>query len=384
MADNNNSLVLAGQFELLGPPDGAISTIPACAGAQFKLQPSWDPGTPQPKTDYVASMLDGSRPFGDASDNRILTLPMHVHAPDFSILAAAVEAVYKAVDAETYPLVWTREQALADPQPYPFALDCFRATSVAKVGGGVDGRFKNPVAMLTLTIPALPFGKSQQPILVPLESPVTGGPEPPPPAVVLDDFGDVSQSGWSKSGSAFIVGPTSAHWNPTSLGNPTGRGIFPAYVSAFDPVDLTGLTNLSVFAGFGGSSFFYYFWSGGVVTFAFTLIDGNGTPLSFSVPVDITSGNSSSSPHFTQVTAPIPQGRTDFDYSTVVSCTTKATNISPGELAYTDLYLDALTAVPPSQSVSVATRGKVHIIRGVVGTAPRTTVSIKAQQRFSS
>jgi hypothetical protein len=370
-------------FELLGPPDGAVSTIPACAGAQFKLQPSFDPGAPQPRTDYVATMLDGSRPFGTASDNRVLTLPIHIHGTDFSNLAAAVELLKQAVDAEKYPLVWTRRQADSDPQPYPFELDCFRATAAPMTGGGVDGYLVSPVGMVTLTIPALPYGKSQQPVLVPLASPVTGGPDPPPDPVTLDDFGSVTQSGWTKSGSAYIVGPNSAHWSPAAFGVPTGKGIFPSYLSSFSATDLTGLTSLSVFAGFGGSGFYYYYWRGGVVTVAFTLTDSNGAHLSFSVPVNVTSGNSASSPHFTPVTAPIPQGRTGFDYSTVVSCETSATNITPDELAYTDFYLDALTAVPPSQVTAVEDRGHVYIVRGVTGTA-RTTVSIKAQERFGS
>lgn len=383
MAVDYDSLTLGGAIELLGPPGGSPSAIPACKGAMFKLQPSFDKGAAQPTTDYVGSLLfDGSRPFGRRADNRTITLPVHIHGTDFSNLAAAMEVLLQTIDQDTWPMVWTRRQGPDDPQQYPLVLDCFRAGASTVTGGGVDGALINPIGMVSLSIPALPYGRSQSPILVPLASPVTGGPEPPPNPVTLDSFGTVSGTGFTRSGSAFIVGPTSAHWNPASLGNPSGKGIFPSYTSSFSATDLTGLTNLSVFAGFGGSGFYYYFWSGGTVTFAFTLVDSNGGTISISVPVQVSSGTSSSSPHFTQVTAPIPQDRTDFDYTTVVSCQTSATNIRPGELAYTDFYLDDLTAVPPSQVTPVSDRGHVYTIRGVVGTA-RTTVSIKAQERAS-
>lgn len=379
MADYN-SLIIAGAIELLGPSGGAVSDIPACSGAMFKLQPGYDVGAPQPTTDFVGSLLlDGERPFGRRASNRTITLPIHIWGTDFSNLAAAREVLFQAIDADTWTLVWTRQQADDDPQPYPLVLDCFRAQPATIQWGGVDQANINPVGMVTVTFQALPYGRSQQPVLVPLASPVTGGPDPPPDPVVLDDFSSVSGTNWSQSTSAYVVGPDSAHWSPPS-DNEFGQGISPSYTSSFTAADLTGLTSLSVWAGFGTN--FYWYFHGGPVTFAFTLKDSSDATLGFSVTQRVTVGNGSGSPAFTQVTVPIPQGRTSFDYTSVVSCVTKATNISPSELAFTDLYLDALTASPPSEVTPVSIRGHVYTLRGVLGTA-RTPVSIQAQQRFS-
>lgn len=379
MADYD-SLTIGGLIELLGPEEGTPSTIPSCAGAMFKLQPGYDVGAAQPTTDFVGSLLlDGERPFGRRSSNRTITFTIHIHGTDFSNLAAAREVLFQAIDADTWPLVWTRRDGPDDPQSFPIVFDCFRAGPSTVKGGGVDEVNRNPVSEVTITFQALPYGRSQEPIQVPLASPITGGPPPPPDPIVLDDFTTVTGSGWSRSSSAFVVGPHSAHWNPASIGNPRGYGIIPVYQSSFAAKNLTGLTSLSVWAGFGSN--FYWIWHSGPVLFAFTLTDAASHQLGFSVSAFVHAGNGAGNPTFKLITAPIPQGRTGFDYTHVTACAVRATNVSPVELALTDWYLDALTAIPPSEVTPVSVRGHVYTLRGVLGTA-RTAISVQAQQRF--
>lgn len=374
----DDSLILAGAIELMGPAGGVASTIPVCAGAVFQAQDP-DLGAAQPTTDYVGSLLlDGERPFGRRASNRTITMGVRIDATSFSNLAAAREVLCQAIDADEFTLVWTRRQDGDDPQPFPLVLDCFRAHASTVAWGGADGNAINPSGLMTITFDALPYGRSQQPVLVPLASPVTGGPPPPPDPVVLDDFSTVSGTGWSQSSSQFIVGPHSAHWSPSGE---FGFGEVPEYDSSFTAADLTGLTSLSVWAGFGSD--FYYFWNRGPVTFSFTLTDSSDATLAFSVTAGIHVGNGAGSPAWKLITAPIPAGRGGFDYTSVAGCKVRATNISPGELAWTDLYLDALTAIPPSEVTPVSIRGHVYTLRGVLGTA-RTPISVQAQQRFTT
>jgi hypothetical protein len=214
-----DSLVLAGRFELLG--GGVASTIPACAGARFRLAPGFDLSMHQPTTALVASLvLDGERPVGDRSSNRAPVLPIAIFVPstgnlqaDRATLGAARETLIKAVNEPEFPLVWTRDGGL------PLVLDCFRATAVVVDYSIV--RDKALVSTVQVTCGASPFGRSDQPQVVDFQAALAGK-SPPPAYVTLDDFASVSGSGWS--GSLTGPGPQSAHWSPAG----TGIGYAPA------------------------------------------------------------------------------------------------------------------------------------------------------------
>ena len=179
-----DSLLLGDHIELLGGPGGVPSADPACPGAIFKLQPGYDLGENQPTVDIVAALLlDGERPFGRRSSNRTITLPLMVVGTSFSNLAAALEVLFHTVDADTWQLTWTRAQG-ADLNPLPLVFDCFRAGPAQIQWGEVDQVLGNPIAEVTVTCSALPYGRANVPVIAELTTALAGKTAPAAPVTV--------------------------------------------------------------------------------------------------------------------------------------------------------------------------------------------------------
>lgn len=375
VAPPTDSLIIADQIELLGGPGGSPSANPACAGAIFHLQPGYDLSAPQPTTDIVGSLiLDGERPFGYRASNRVITLPIMVEAADFATLAGAYEVLMAAIDQQAWTLTWTRRDGL------PLVLDCFRAQPTVVTWGGADQTLGSPVGAIALTFQALPYGRSDAPVTVPLPSPLPMQTAPPPP-IVLDNYATVTGAQWVQS-AAHVVGPNSAQWNPclAPLSSCTGESSQPGasyQATLAAAVDITGLTALSVWAGFGSD--YFSTWSGGPAVFAWTLTDASGNTLAFSRTLTVQASNDSASPKWQRVTAPIPQDSTTFDYTNVAGYSVVVTNRGYHTLRFTQLYLDALTANPPSVAGPPSIRGAMYSLLGVQGTA-RTPCSAQFAQ----
>ncbi len=246
-----NSLVIDGQIELLG--GGTASTVPECAGAIFRLSPGWDLSSAAPRTDIVQSLLlDGQRPEGDSADNRLMAIPVTVMVPAGTagadqVLAAAREFLLETVGKDQFNMVWTRDGGL------PLVLECFKAGQSVVTYSLVDQ--ESLISRIVLTIPAMPYGRSDQPVIVPLSAPVPGDPTPPAP-VTLDTFATVTgQNQWSRVTTQHVVGTASAMWNPGAapLSQPEGlTGVDAKFIrTGIGPFDLTGRTMFTVWAGFG-------------------------------------------------------------------------------------------------------------------------------------
>lgn len=178
MAD---SLVIAGQIELLGAEGGIPSTIPICAGAAFTLAPSYDLGAPQPVVELLAAgLLDGERPIGRRSSNRTISLPIKITAPDRDTLAAAREILLMLVDEDTWQLVWTR-----DGGP-PLVFDCFRAAPSVPLNDILTEQ--QLVTYVTVSFPALPYGRNDvaEQIVFPVPSQIW---DQPTSSLLLDSYG---------------------------------------------------------------------------------------------------------------------------------------------------------------------------------------------------
>ncbi len=170
-----NSLVIANTIELLG--GGVVSNIPQCAGARFGILTTgdFDLSAPQPTADFVANLiLDGERPYGRRASNRTIKLPVRITTPGITgtasllLLAAAREVLEQAVDQDRWTLTWTRDGGL------PLLIDCFRAQPSKPL---YDPRAEGQGVMrLTLTIPALPYGRSDTETQVAFTSPVPASP----------------------------------------------------------------------------------------------------------------------------------------------------------------------------------------------------------------
>jgi hypothetical protein len=465
-----DSLILAEQIELLG--GGAVSTLGPASGAMFRLGQGWSAGAPDPTSDYVASLvLDGERPTGRRASNRLITLPItimldpaavsSVSDADRFTLAAARELLVYAVNQEYFTLKWTREGGL------PLVFDCYRNNQAQPVY--VLPYEKQGYLQLTVSFPALPYGRSDVPQTVNFQSPIAGFPAPPS-AVTIDPYTSVSGTNWTASSN----GPSgsSAYWNPagspddnpagtgsvasysktgltginlaqgwdisnagtpsltdyfiipasdaslvaagqtfqvwnsgqtaliyntiftiTSISPPSGGDVSvffspgaPAVIASGDKCVQVGPPNLNaltLWVAFGSTSYFRYWCQrGGPVVFTFTLTDTYGTVLTFSKTYpQLFGSNNSSLPKWTKIRVPVPSSTT-FDYANVAAYSVTVSNRGTGDLAYTQLYIDSLTAVPPTTPVATPQRGVVYDLAGMVGTA-RSMPSLQFQQAGS-
>lgn len=379
-----DSLTIANTIELLG--GGVASTNPACPGAMFRLQPGGDPGAPQPTTDFVASLLlDGERPFGRRSSNRTVRLPIWITAPDRRTLAAAQELLQTAIDQDYFTMTWTR-----DPDdnpggvPLPMILDCFRAEPTVPLFDLIKDRQLSK--QVQITVPALPYGRSDQQELVSFDAPV---PTSPPTAVnlspvLLDDFSAISSPLVSRSNRC-VVGPFTACWDPDRFGDPGGQVTKFDYGSTFSaPVNLEGMSSLQMWFGLGSRYYANLEFHGKThgTSFAFTLTDSAGRTLSFARNnVFLSSSQSAQDPVFSQITVGIPQNSATFNYAAVTGYALEVTNRVDRvrRLHWVTAYLDNLRAMPGTQVVSPAVRGAVYTIYAPRGTA-RSAVTMSFQQ----
>jgi hypothetical protein len=382
-----DSLVVANTVELLG--GGVASANPLCPGARFMLGQGPSLGAPQPTTDFIASLiLDGERPFGRRASNRTIVLPVYIEAPNRQILAAAREVFQQAIDQDYFTIVWTRDATAGNPNssPLPLVFDCFRAQPTTVQ---FNTRLEKQLTgmQLQVTIPALPYGRSDAQVQVAFTSPAPTNPAiaPPPAPVVLDNFSTISSNLFSQS-SQCVVGPFTACWDPDSFGDFGGQSTALTYSSVFSsgPLNLQGMTSLQMWLGLGSRYYANLEYHGKIhgTSVSVTLTDTSGNQISFArnnllLPVS----NSAQSPAFSRLTIPIPTGDAWFNYGSVASYSMTIVNRQDRvrRLANVTAYIDALTAEPGSQQITPVTRGAVYTINGVNGTA-RAPVAMTFQQ----
>lgn len=317
--------MVIGDIELLG--GGVASVNPACAGAMFRLLPGYDPGAPQPTTDYVASLLlDGERPIGRRASDRTVKLPVWIIATDRDNLAAAREHLESAVDGDMFTLTWARDRP---DGPLPLLLDCFRAFPTVVTADLIWE--KNFCQQVTLTIPAMPYGRSDIQQRLAFASPVPTGPPAPPAPVVIDNYSTITNAQCYQS-AAHITGPNSCCWDPDDprIGDPQGATTLFDYSNVLaSSLDLTSMTGLSVNLGFGSRWYHCLPFHGRQdgVSVEVTLTDTSGNTLQFSrsnlrLPVS----QSYQLPFFTRVTMRIPQGDPVFEYSSLAGYELRVSN----------------------------------------------------------
>lgn len=241
---DSDSLVIDNVIELMGGAQGVQCLIPelqdyngqgptfrilappSLNSAAFGYESSYDLNAPQPTQDVVASMLlDGERPFGDRASNRTMSLPIVIfgtQAGGMNQVLKAREYLMSVIDQQTYTIKWTPADT-----GLPMLFDAFRAlpssplygfnySAGGSATGQAIGRPNYPIAMITLSIQALPYGRSDIDGVQNLsfQSPISGGinPQTVQPST-LDTFGTVL------SGAPIISNPTVTEMgfaNPTS------------------------------------------------------------------------------------------------------------------------------------------------------------------------
>jgi hypothetical protein len=392
-----DSLVLGGVIELAGGPGGVPSTNPMCPGAVFALDPeAWDLGDPQPTQDFVATLsVDGERPFGTRTSDRVAQFSVFVKAPDFLTLAGARELLLKTIDAQQWTMVWTPRmtaaQITAGQLPLPVVYDCFRAKPSKKKWGGVTGFNNEPVDKIDVTFEALPYGRSDTQQQLAFASPIAAlnAPAPPPVPVVLDAFTSINSTQFSQT-SACVIGPFAGFWDPgvPPFSIADGAGSPLEYSNTFAaPLNLTGMTSLKLWAGLGSRYYFNHHPRGRTkIQLTYTLTDAAGISLSWTTLTGLLPvSDNPTAPAFSLIAARIPAATNGFDYSQVKSYSLAMVNRGPdlhlpfGEFRWTCITLDALTAYPSTTVAANPTvRGTIYDVHGVVGThyAP---VSVTAQ-----
>lgn len=239
---DSDSLVLAGQIELMGGQQGVQCLVPelldsngqgptirllappALNSTALGYQPSYDLNAPQPNQDVVASMLlDGERPFGARASNRTMSLPIVI----FGTMAGGMNQVLRAeeylmalIDAQLWEIKWTPADT-----GLGMLFDCFRAlpstpvygfnySSGGTATGSTIGRPNYPIAVIHLQIQAMPYGRSDVDGIqnLALANPLVNG-VPTSSPVTVDNFATVFNP------PPIINSPT---WTSLGFNNPTG------------------------------------------------------------------------------------------------------------------------------------------------------------------
>jgi hypothetical protein len=376
-----DSLVI-GDIELLG--GGVVSTNPACAGAVFRLANGYDPGAPQPTADVVASyLLDGERPYGRRASNRVIKLPIWVIGQSRDNLAAAREHLEATIDADMYIIRWARDRG-EDVEPLPLIFDCFRANPT-QVTYDIK-KERNYYVQVEISVPALPYGRSDTQERLAFASPVPQGPPPPPAPVLIDDYETISDPRCYQT-TRCVVGPHSCCWDPDDdrCGDRQGLTTRFDYTAVLPAVlDLTGMSSVSMHLGFGSRWYHCLPYHGrhGDVNVELTLFDTESNLLSFSrshLRLPVTADYQS--PCFTKVSMRLPADPV-FHIASVAGYNIKVSNHHWNDehhLRHVTLYLDELKAYPDSVTVAPVARGAVYTLYGLKGTT-RAALSAQFQQ----
>jgi hypothetical protein len=344
----------------MGGPSGIASADPRCLGAVYQLFPGYDLGAPQPVTAILGTlMINGERPVGRRFSNRTLVIPVGISAPTRTIVLAARELLMALVDQQDFPVQWLKEGGL------PMLFDCFRAQASKPEYNVLFER--QHTCKLTLTIPAMPFGRSYFPQALAFSGGVGGFSTSYAP-IVLDTFGTVTGTGWSKATASSPVG-AAAHWTNPLTSVPA------VYTSVLSNLNLTGMTAISQWIGTAlspgaqlvptGSTSDY-----GNLAVKYTLTDSTTHSMTFGQTWHKSPSRDTNHPVWYQVSTPIPQGQS-FAYSSVASCVIQVTNSVNSYVAGSDVFLAGLNAVPPTTAqTTLPARGICYQLQGVVGTAP--------------
>ena len=340
-------------------------------------------------------LLDGERPFGYRASNRTMSFPIVIFgtmAGGMSQVLKAREYLMQVIDQQTWQIKWTPADT-----GLPMIFDAFRAlpssplygfnySAGGSATGQTIGRPNYPIAMITLAIQAMPYGRSD---IDGVQSPALTGalvnyPTPVVP-VTLDGFGTAPPgvSGWNYDTSTpppQYIGH-SVHWSaPRPIKQPYASATWNHTLGA--AINITGCTTLSLQLGQSYDTL----WAASPsfisnVTLYWTLTDSSARTLSFSTTVKkVPWGSNPATPKWTQINTAIPQGKT-FSYNSVSAYKVQITNWSgSGYNAYVRMHcwLNNIVANPPTIQNPVSPRGNLYNIFNVPGGA-RAPVTVQCQ-----
>lgn len=413
LPSDSDSLVLDGQIELMGGLGGVECLVPrlldsAGHGPRFRIlappslnsaaygyEASYDLNAPQPTQDVVASMLlDGERPFGTRSSNRQMSIPVLIFgtmAGGMAQVLAAREYLMSVIDKPYWQVKWT-----AADTGLPMILDCFRALPSTPVygfnysaGGSATGSAvahpNYPIALITLNIQALPYGRSDIDGVQSLQfsNGLVSGPAPAS-AVTIDNFSDFS-SGLNPQWTADTttsspLGGTLVKWAaPAPYLLPYEAATYNGTLSA--PVSIAGLPVISAFYGQAYDSQWPRMPAFSTsITVSWALKDNNGHVLAFSRTYrNVRWSADVRNPYWTQLNAPVPQNDVTFNYSQVASYTVRISNWTGSNtvgLVRVKAFLNSVQGLPQTIANQASPRGTVYNLFSLPGSA-RAPVNVE-------
>lgn len=133
-----------------------LGTVDLNDGMTTFIRTGHDMGAPQTLTQQIERLLtDGSVVTGARSGNRQIQLPVQIRAGTRAAAVAIEAAIALQVEQAYSPLLWTPQSGQAT------VFDCFRG-SVVREYSILESR--QGLIQLTVTLPALPFARSQLPV----------------------------------------------------------------------------------------------------------------------------------------------------------------------------------------------------------------------------
>lgn len=406
-----DSLVLSNEVELMGGPGGSpwnlpelldsngvgpsvrILAPPTMNSTGYGYEVSYDLGAPQPTQDVVASMLlDGERPFGYRASNRTIILPLIIvgtAAGGMGQVLKAHEMLMALIDQQTWEMKWTPSDT-----GLPLIIDCFRALPTTNIHGfnynqgntntPERGRINTNIGACTLTIQALPYGRSDIDGVqdIAFSNPIING-QTTSTTPYLDQMNKIQSGnpGWSfdskYDNAVHYVPPTPYPWPAAtyegdvvdSSGNPT-------------TVSIVNCPSLHFSIGLGYDTQWPKAptWKCSI-TFKWTLTDANGYSISFSsTSRNLGYGPDLNNPKWHTLTTNIPVNR-EFDFNKVAKYKVSMTNWSgSGTTGFvrTHLWLGFIQTMPWSITNPASPRGNVYNLLGLPGTA-RAPINVVTQ-----
>lgn len=401
-AGSYDSLVMAGEIELMGGPGGVPSQIPELMDAfgngavirivappsnnamTYGYQTSYDFSAPQPTVDIVESMLlDGERPFGSRASNRTITLPLIIRGTTMQVVQNAREYIMSLIDQQTWRLTF-----MPASTGLAHIFDCFRANPTSVSWGFMnDGQMHDPGAQasylgyMTVQFQALPYVRSDTDGTYNLKfsAPLIGA-NTAATAVTMDAFTSLGTNPhWSIRTKQGVTGQSVFFSPPMPIRSPYPAAVF---TKSGLSLNIRQLTTVSVWFG----QAYDKSWATdrkfiSDITLSYVLTDNNGHTLSFhTTRRNCPWSTDENNPKWTRINAQIPPGVAGFNYANVVSYKVTVTNWSSRGslgLARVVCYLNNLVANPNTITAPSTRCNNINLV-GFAGSA-RTPITTQVQ-----
>lgn len=268
-------------------------------------------------------------------------------------------------------------QDFTDYLAQPMVYNCYRANQSTLTYSSRRDR-QNFVGILSISIPAAPFGRSQEPLTITVQSPLQGTGSAPVSPVVIETFQSGFPSMWRSLGASKVGGVSAQYTGYTRNNNQA------FYSKSGLSLNLTGEAYLAHWLGLSADPSVWgwnYLWGTTrkeALHLIYTLTDNAGHTLSFSKTYYVRASMKLSAPRWQYCSVPLPASA-NFVWTNVTAWSITITNWKAAKkLRYTVPTLDQLVASPTANNPVAAIRGAMYQI-SLIGSA-RSPINVQVQQ----